>query len=543
MNDERTTVEAASSGFNGPTSRPEAEEAIAHGGPMTEEGSAVALGNSSRDGTNQHPPDGAASTAARDTAIIVRATARMSIDFMALDEPERIRTRQLLYEARRSTAAASNAVLRALWRADGDTLDAYMAEHGCAPRKASEWPMAKLQTYTISRKAAPLLGAGIASSAARIAENKWRQTRYEALARNTVKPAHFRETNPIPIRHPDYALTKEDGRWWLSFLLKSGEPRVKVPLDIRDSFQRQTLERIFEWRDSRVLARKTGESREAYKQRVSALDDAARGWQAGEIKIEQDPKRKGRWYVRLAYKRIIDKLSPAKSAALHRGIKNFLVCVTEDGQEWSYEGADIEAFLAQMQSRRRQYQRNSLASGRSGHGRKVILRPIEKLAGKADRWRRTKNQTLARRLSEWLHARGVTTLYIEDLAGIRSGEPEKFEGGERIYKRVQEWPFYDAGQRIVSCCEEAGMTIMTVSPAYDSQRCPVCGAIDPEHKDLRHWKLSCKSCGARRDLDVAAGYNVLARGLAVHEGKGEDYKDIGRAKRAAKGSKKRKDAD
>lgn len=514
-----------------------------HGGLTTEEGSMLALGKSSRDGTNQHPPGDVASTAARETAVIVRATARMSIDFMAMEEEERIRVRQLLYEARRNSAAVANCVLRAFWRADGDTLDAYMAEHGTPPKKAVDWPIAKIEGYQIGRKAAPFLASGIASSVARTAETKWRQTRYEALVRNTTRPAHYRETNPIPIRQQDYALTKEDGRWWLSFLLKSGEPRVKVPLDIRDSFQRQTLERIFEWRGSRVLARKTGESREAYKERISALDDAARGWQAGEIKIEQDSKRKARWYVRLAYRRIIDKMSPAKSAALHRGIKNFLVCVTEDGQEWSYEGADIEAFLAQMQSRRRQYQRNSLASSRSGHGRKVILRPIEKLAGKADRWRRTKNQTLARRLSEWLQARGVTTLYIEDLAGIRSGEPEKFEGGERIYKRVQEWPFYDAGQRIISCCEEAGMSIKTVSPAYDSQRCPVCGAIAPEHKDLRHWKLSCRSCGARRDLDVAAGYNVLARGLAVHEGKGEDYKDIGRAKRAAKGSKRRKDAD
>jgi len=508
-----------------------------YGDSRIEEGNMDALGKSSRDGTNQHPPCDAASTAVCETAVIVRATARMTIDFMAMEEPERIRVRQLLYEARRNSAAAANAVLRAFWRADGDALDGYMVEHGHGPKKAVDWPMPKIQSYGLARLVAPMLPSGIGSAVARMAETKWRQTRFEALVRNTEKPAHYREANPIPIRQQDYSLTKEDGRWCLSMMLRSGEPRVKLPLDIRDSFQRSILENVSEWKGSRALARKKGESREAYKQRVASLEAAQRGWEAGELRIEQDSKRKARWYVRMAYKRIVDKQADGKRASLHRGIKNFLVCVTDDGQEWKYEGADIEAFLAQMQARRRQYQRNSLASSRSGHGRRVILRPIDKLQGKADRWRRTKNQTLARRLAEWLRDRGVSVLFIEDLSGIRSGEPEKLEGGERIYKRVQEWPFYDAGQRNHSCCEELGINVKTVSPAYDSQRCPVCGAIDPEHKDLRYWKLSCKSCGARRDLDVAAAYNVLARGLAVHGGKGEDYKDIGRAKRAAKGKK------
>jgi transposase len=506
--------ERAPSSENGPTARPEAEQAERHS-PEGAEGSRSALGNIPQEGDQQHPDDGALSGAS--PLQLTRASSRFRFRMEDLGE-DRPRVVGMLYAARRQWAQAQNMATRIHMRGDTEALDAYWLEHGEPPKKAKQWPFydppKENSVYKQLRKAFPEMPSGMAASAARLARSKWRSDRYDVLVRCTKRPRHERETGAFSIRRQDWSLTKQGNGWFLSFPLQSGggDGRVRISIDVRDAYQRNLLEQLLLWKDSK------GKPNE--------------GWEAGDLKIEQDRKRPSKWYARISYKRLVPVKKCGKAAAVHRGIRNHLVAVIEgERKPWVVDGAEIEAYLKQYQRRRREYQNAWHTSGRKGRGRKVALRPTEPLQGKVDRWRRSTNQRHARRLVEWLVKNDVRVLFIEDLSSIRDGEPERLEGGEHVWKRVQEWPFYDVGTRIESCANEAGIVCKVVSAGYISTRCPSCETVSDDNRDLRRWRMRCE-CGYKRDLDQAAAENVLTRGLAVHEGTGQDFKDLARNKRA-----------
>ena len=60
-----------------------------------------------------------------------------------------------------------------------------------------------------------------------------------------------------------------------------------------------------------------------------------------------------------------------------------------------------------------------------------------------------------------------------------------------------------------SKAEEAGRTLLKVSPRFTSQVCSSCGTV--KKKDLSERWHSC-DCGAELDRDVNAAINILARG-------------------------------
>lgn len=434
---------------------------------------------------------------------IVRASARIAIDLMTLEPAVRSAVRGQLYEARREVVTGANAVARALCRLDAERLDEFLLEQGRLPRTAKELPCPELPSwgYQLIRQVSPLLGTNICNVTSKMASTRYRQERWEALVRQIRRPSHFTETLPIEIHTQGIKLRKEviqdTTHWWLDVALRTGHNcRTSLPLRVRDKHQETILEECY-----------------------------AGHWKLGQPKIEQDKKRPAKWYVRLAYKRQVPRVAGGQIMAVHRGIRCAIVAVTAAGERWMYDGNDIEAYLKQIERRRRQYQYDSKAAGRSGHGRRRILRPIAPLERKAQNWRNTKNQTIARRLARWAKERGVTAYIVEDFAGIRQGAPERI--GEHNYKRVQSWPYADLGMRLNSCLEEQGIVDRTeVAAHYLSQRCPRCGTTSVHNVDLRHWQHRCEACGYRRHLDVSAGENVLARGCAKREGDEERYRDL-----------------
>lgn len=454
---------------------------------------------------------------------ITRASARIAIAFSQLDDEHRKALYSALETTRKRCATGANYLLRQLQKLDEDALDAFLIEHGRLPQKGKELPPPKLKSwgYHEVRKAAPEAHSKIAAALSKMASNKWMQTRWAALVFQTERPLRFRTRLPIPIPAQDWAKSsrllydKATKRWTLMLAFEAGKSK-RVPLKIVDAHQRRILENIRAFIDG----------------------DRLHGWKPGELKIEQDYKRPGRWYIRMAYSRLIEPRTGGKAAAFHRGIRNMFVLVTEDGESLFDEGADVEAHLAQMERRRKAYQRQSKLSGRGGHGRRRVLRPTEPLQGKATRWRQTRAQTAARRATEWLVARGVTRVVIEDLTGLRHGEPEGLKGGERVWQRIQRYPIYDHGMRLRSCCEEAGIEVIDVPAAYHSQRCPACGHVAEEHRDLRWWKLRCTKCSFNRDLDVAAALNALERGEAKREGRPSAFDELPKPKRKRGGARR-----
>lgn len=490
---------------------------------------------------------------------ICRSTTRIRIDFDRLSKTSEKELKDELRAARRRCATAANLVIRTFFRADTDALDAFQLEHRRLPAKAKELPVPKVKNngYNLIRKAVPELASSIAVAVAKKAADKWKNDRWEALVFQKRGIPYFRDekgrSGPVPIGSDAYKLVEEeDGSWWLATLLSTDGERQRIPLEIRDDHQREAIARIAAGllevnayrRARRATRRKRAKSGDTTRKKSqdTASVVSPHNWAPGIAAIEQDKRRPGRWYVRLSYKRLVEKSDGEHLVVIHRGIRNFIVALTDGGDYWPYHGNDIAHRLKKLQHRRRQIQRDAKASGRNGRGRRKILRPLKPLMDKGAAFRATKSQTIARRLAEWCVARGVGRYRIEDLSGIRYGEPERLEGGERAWRMVQEWPYHDLGMRIESCLQEAGIQGETQPAYFVSHRCPACGHVDKANRDLKRWRLNCTSCEYNKDLERAACENALARAQALERGEKWELDEMFEKKRAPtkKSNKKRR---
>lgn len=425
--------------------------------------------------------------------------------------------RQQLYETRRAAARAANACVRALWLAEGAALDRWRQDHPEERFTAQQWPdltnsknEGAINLYQLVRRLSPELSAGaVAAQVSHTVAQKWKQVRWKALVQEECSPPHYRNTATLHVRAQEVKITPSDqGGVLLSFPLREGrDQRHTVHIEPRDEHSTFLLGQI-----------------------------ASGAWKHGTISIEEDSRRRGRWFVRIAYKRRIVAEKAVRYCAINRGLRNFLVAVTDTGATYTERGDDIEATLKSFQKQRRGYQAQSHGSNRWGHGRVRTLKPIERLLAKGERWRATRNQTLARQFGRFCVEQGVGMVFVEDFSGIRAGEPPA--GNDWIWQRIQEWPCYQLQTRIQSVLQELGIEYKLVQPQYISQQCPACGATDPDHRDLKRWRLACSACDYNRDLDVAAAANVRRSPRTRRRaapGSGRSSGRRGRGRRAAGG--------
>ena len=61
--------------------------------------------------------------------------------------------------------------------------------------------------------------------------------------------------------------------------------------------------------------------------------------------------------------------------------------------------------------------------------------------------------------------------------------------------------------------EERGGTLVRVTPAFTSQTCSACGAIDARSRESQA-AFECVACGHRAHADVNAAINILRRNTA-----------------------------
>jgi transposase len=498
--------------------QPESDQVAEHAGSAGEESLATLAKRTSSaaapradadlSGDEQQPADQPTAPSAEQEADkqfkIVRATTRLRVDFSIIEK--RVskdvadQARLALRDGQRMAITVANVIMRAVVRDDTAALDAFLVENGRAPL-SKEWPFPTVKGYQLGRAVCPRLSTGIVSAIDRMVHSKWRQSRYDALVRQTCSPPHYRTGGTFPVRAQEVTIRKiEDGLYGVALAIHDGRGvRFEIPVEMRDEHQNHVLA---------MLA--TGK------------------WKHGNVVIEQDRIRKSRWYLRVGYTRFVEKRVEGIAGSINKGINAFFAAYTADGDELIEDGNQIEAYLKQVQRRRRSYQHALQMSLRGGHGRKRTLRPIKPLEEKAERWRRTMCQTMARQLARWFSARKVNVVYIDDMTGIRDGEPEKLEGGKAVWNRIQEWPYYQFQMRLTSCLEEEGIRAVIVPAVYISQRCPQCGTVNKDNRDLRTWRLRCQNeaCNYVRHLDVAAAQNVLARGEAISAGGTGEFDEL-----------------
>ena len=85
---------------------------------------------------------------------------------------------------------------------------------------------------------------------------------------------------------------------------------------------------------------------------------------------------------------------------------------------------------------------------------------------------------------------------------------------ENLFKmkcKPKYWVYPRIINKLVSICEEQGIQLEKVSPAYTSQECSECGFIDKNSRNKEQFL--CTNCKIELDADYNAARNILHRGV------------------------------
>jgi putative transposase len=110
-------------------------------------------------------------------------------------------------------------------------------------------------------------------------------------------------------------------------------------------------------------------------------------------------------------------------------------------------------------------------------------------------------------INSFIEKEKPTSLVIEDLKNVKRNSklPTK------VMNKVQRWTYSRVIKKLDEQADQRGLSLVKVSPAYTSQQCSKCGAIDEKSRSGERY--SCRACGFEMDADINASINILKRGV------------------------------
>lgn len=106
---------------------------------------------------------------------------------------------------------------------------------------------------------------------------------------------------------------------------------------------------------------------------------------------------------------------------------------------------------------------------------------------------------------------GVGVVVVEDLKDMRKNARKDKRLSKQFMNKFQRWTYSKFLGWLEDRCEVVGVQCRRVNPAYTSQTCSRCGAVDKYSR--KGEKFGCTSCGHTADADMNASLNILAKFL------------------------------
>lgn len=100
----------------------------------------------------------------------------------------------------------------------------------------------------------------------------------------------------------------------------------------------------------------------------------------------------------------------------------------------------------------------------------------------------------------------IKELVIEDLKNVKY----RSKLNHKVNNKLNYWTYSYAISKLESLCQENGVQLTKVDPAYTSQMCSNCGAIHKESRKREVYK--CIDCGNEMDADLNASINLSRMG-------------------------------
>ncbi len=219
--------------------------------------------------------------------------------------------------------------------------------------------------------------------------------------------------------------------------------------------------------------------------------------------------KKPKWFLFLSYSFLQRQLEldPNKILGVDMG-EVYAVCasVFGDKERLILQGGEVTEFSKRIEARRRSMQKQAAVcgDGRKGHGTKTRVANVYRVEDKIAAFRDTINHRYSKAVVDYAVAHGCGAIQVEELKGIK----EDLE-----YPRyLRHWTYYDLQQKIENKAKENGILFTKIDPQFTSQRCSVCGNIDPKNRTAQA-RFICTQCGFQENADFNASQNISIKGI------------------------------
>ncbi|HEY3316116.1 MAG TPA: transposase [Bacillota bacterium] len=200
--------------------------------------------------------------------------------------------------------------------------------------------------------------------------------------------------------------------------------------------------------------------------------------------------KRGRWYLALSITVQVTPCVGTKVAGIDLGLRNLAVAVC--GNETLFFSGDHAAYV-----------RRRFSALRTRMGKAKALSAIRRMKGKEAHWMRDLDHKISREIVNWCLARGVSTIRMEDLSGIRfRHQRDRKDRGRSLHS----WAFRQLQRFIAYKAILAGMKVEWVIPANTSRACPECGVVDESNRN--GIVFLCRHCSHKEHADVVGGKNI-----------------------------------
>lgn len=209
------------------------------------------------------------------------------------------------------------------------------------------------------------------------------------------------------------------------------------------------------------------------------LDNKYKEWKRRDSVVVQ--KINNQFYVNYIYEK---ELSENKTEGISLGIDFGMNKLLSTSRQ-EFLGTDIENICKELTSCKRG----------SKHYQSVL---------------RKRNQYIDKTVKE-LNLDNVKTIYVEDLKDLKRNGKKIGKTKKSFRNNFQYVLQIRTFERLKNICEEQGISLVKVSPAYTSQTCSRCGTIDKSSRNDEIYH--CKTCDLVIDADYNAAINILHRGV------------------------------
>jgi putative transposase len=227
----------------------------------------------------------------------------------------------------------------------------------------------------------------------------------------------------------------------------------------------------------------------------------------GRLEVSWDAlSEKWRVFQSVKVKPIITPLG-SKTCYIDMGVRNLAtVWLPEWRQPVAYQSARLLADWWYWTNRIARHQQRLI----SVNGRKKSKQLTSLYRIRKHRFRHAV-AAFARQLVKDLYVRGVSSIVIGELTGIRNNSDHGRKGNAMVHNY---WSHKHVADRLRWTAEEYGITVRTISEAYTSQTCPRCRSRH-SLRVLRGFR--CLDCGLEAHRDAVGVLNIATRcgGYAV----------------------------